>query len=358
MRHVDTRRAQWRTRAGWKAARRQARGLARGLGRSSGRAAVGALRGRRPNSPFPRACANGRSPRSAPGVCCLGSRSPSALASSFISPPSTNRLWWAACAFGGRCHGRSDRPAGRPVGFVLSLGFLAIAAGFAVATLKTALIDASGAALSGLQRLGRRASSSCARRARRPTALCCGSNSSTATASPGSRERVRLSVRRGMAPPAGAFIEVEGAAQSAAAAAAARQLRFCPRPLFPAHRRLGFHPRRHQDRYAACASRHAAARKCLHSGFARRHRCAHPLRARGRRRFDRLGADHRQARCDRAASLRRHVRVRHRPRALDLRLSHGGGRRRGVLHHPRAARADSRDWPIGRRSRNGRRSGR
>jgi competence protein ComEC len=29
----------------------------------------------------------------------------------------------------------------RPVGFVLSLGFLAIAAGFAVATLKTALID-------------------------------------------------------------------------------------------------------------------------------------------------------------------------------------------------------------------------
>ena len=43
-----------------------------------------------------------------------------------------------------------------------------------------------------------------------------------------------------------------------------------------------------------------------------------------------------------AASLRRDVRVRHRPRAVDLRLSHGGRRRRRVLHLPRAAGADPR----------------
>jgi competence protein ComEC len=96
----------------------------------------------------------------------------------------------------------------RPVGFVLGLGFLAVAAGFAVATLKTALIDhpllrypAYSVVLSGFVEL-REESQKTDRFVLRVERL----DGARVVDKP---ERVRLSVRRGSAPPAGAFIEVK-----------------------------------------------------------------------------------------------------------------------------------------------------
>ncbi len=57
-------------------------------------------------------------------------------------------------------------------------------------------------------------------------------------------------------------------------------------------------------------------------------------------RLDRLGADHRQARRHLDAGQRRDVHFKPRARAVDLRLSHGGGGRHRVLFHSRGARAD------------------
>ena len=96
----------------------------------------------------------------------------------------------------------------RPVGFVVSLGFLAIAAGFAVATLKTALIDhpvlrypAYSVLLSGFVEL-REESQKTDRFVVRVDRL-------DGKRIVGKPDRVRLSVRRGLTPPAGAFVEVK-----------------------------------------------------------------------------------------------------------------------------------------------------
>ena len=96
----------------------------------------------------------------------------------------------------------------RPVGFVVSLGFLAIAMGFTVATLKTALIDhpvlrypAYSVLLSGFVEL-REESQKTDRFIVRVDRL-------DGKRIVGRPDRVRLSVRRGLTPPAGAFVEVK-----------------------------------------------------------------------------------------------------------------------------------------------------
>ncbi len=96
----------------------------------------------------------------------------------------------------------------RPVGFVVSLGFLAIATGFAVATLKTALIEhpvlrypAYSVSLSGFVEL-REESQKTDRFIVRVDRL-------DGKRIVGRPDRVRLSVRRGLTPPAGAFVEVK-----------------------------------------------------------------------------------------------------------------------------------------------------
>ena len=96
----------------------------------------------------------------------------------------------------------------RPLGFPLSLGCLAIAAGFAVATFKTALIEhpvlhypAYGVSLAGFVEL-REESQKTDRFVLRVERL----DGARVTDKP---QRVRLSVRRGMTPPAGAFVEVK-----------------------------------------------------------------------------------------------------------------------------------------------------
>jgi competence protein ComEC len=96
----------------------------------------------------------------------------------------------------------------RPVGFVVSLGFFAIATGFAAATLKTALIDhpilrypAYSVLLSGFVEL-REESQKTDRFVLRVDRL-------DGNRVVGKPDRVRLSVRRGQTPPAGAFVEVK-----------------------------------------------------------------------------------------------------------------------------------------------------
>jgi len=109
---------------------------------------------------------------------------------------------------GGDRRSRGDLPAGRPVGFVLALGFLAFAAGFAVATFKTALIahpvlryPAYGVSLAGFVEL-REESQKTDRFVLRVDRIA--GNRIVETP-----QRVRLSVRRGKTPPAGAFVEVK-----------------------------------------------------------------------------------------------------------------------------------------------------
>jgi competence protein ComEC len=96
----------------------------------------------------------------------------------------------------------------RPVGFVLGLGFAAIAAGFAVATLKTALIahpilryPAYSVSLAGFVEL-REESQKTDRFVLRVERI----DGKRLTDKP---QRVRLSIRRGMTPPAGAFVETK-----------------------------------------------------------------------------------------------------------------------------------------------------
>ena len=162
-------------------------------------------------------------------------------------------------------------------------------------------------------------------------------------------------------------------ARSAAAAAGAGLIRFRPRSLFPTDRRVRICARRGQCDYASGHGRLGVPRKRRRATNARRDRCPRARRAAGRYRRDRGDAARRQARRDLGESLQRLVHFRRRSRVVDLRLSHGGRRRRGVLHHPclagagpgpprqkadkkmggvrRAARDDVLSGALGRRSR-------
>jgi len=116
--------------------------------------------------------------------------------------------WWAASPLAVITAVAAVLLRRRPVAFVLALGFFAMAAGFAVATLKTALIEhpllrypAYGVSLAGFVEL-REESQKTDRFVLRVERI------------EGNRiidkpERVRLSVRRGTAPPAGAFVEAK-----------------------------------------------------------------------------------------------------------------------------------------------------
>jgi hypothetical protein len=112
--------------------------------------------------------------------------------------------WWAAS---GLMAAGAIAAVRHPVAFVLGLGFFAIAAGFAVATLKTVVIDHSvlrypaySVSLAGFVEL--REESQKTDRVLRVERI-------DGTRIAGKPQRVRISVRRGMAPPAGAFVEVK-----------------------------------------------------------------------------------------------------------------------------------------------------
>ncbi len=146
----------------------------------------------------------------------------------------------------------------------------------------------------------------------------------------------------------------EGAAVAAARTVAAGLLRFRPRPVLPGDRRVRLRDGRDPHRRAARQWRFEAALRRLHAGPARYDRCPHSQPARRRRARDCDRAAHRPPRRHLPARQRRHVHLRARPRAVDLRLSHGGRRRRGVLCGARAAGADPRADRELLRSRNGR----
>lgn len=117
-------------------------------------------------------------------------------------------VWWAASALAVVAIIVTVLLRRRPAAFVLGLGFLAIAAGFAVATLKTALIDhpllrypAYSVSLGGFVEL-REESQKTDRFVLRVERI----DGNRIVDKP---QRVRLSVRRGMAPPAGAFVEAK-----------------------------------------------------------------------------------------------------------------------------------------------------
>lgn len=116
--------------------------------------------------------------------------------------------WWAASALAVVTAAVAIGLRRRVVGAVVSLGLFAVAAGFAVATVKTALIDhpvlrfpANGVTVAGFVEL-REESQKTDRFVLRLDRV------------EGSRivdrpQRIRLSVRRGMAPPAGAYVEAK-----------------------------------------------------------------------------------------------------------------------------------------------------
>ena len=117
-------------------------------------------------------------------------------------------IWWAAAALAAVAAIAAVLLRRRPVGFVLALGFFAICAGFAVATSKTALIEhpvlrypAFSVQVAGFVEL-REESQKTDRFVLRLTRI-------EGSRIVGKPERVRLSVRRGATPPAGAYIEAK-----------------------------------------------------------------------------------------------------------------------------------------------------
>src|SRR5260370_1012255 len=127
---------------------------------------------------------------------------------------------------------------------------------------------------------------------------------------------------------------------AAARGGGAGQLRFRPGHVFRRYRRLRFCHRRRQDRGAAGRWRSVTALRRLHAGFAGRNRRANTQRPGWRPARHRHRAVDRPPRRDLHACQRCDVHFRARPRAVDFRIPHSAGPRRGVLRGPRAPGAD------------------
>ena len=102
-------------------------------------------------------CRNGRWPKSRPAGCCPGCRSPTASASSAISPPQREPAWWAAlaAALAGICDRLSSRAGGRSA-FRWRWRLRRSPPASPPPRCKTAAHRASGAGLSDLERAGHR----------------------------------------------------------------------------------------------------------------------------------------------------------------------------------------------------------
>ena len=191
----------------------------------------------RASSRFSRnACGNGRSPIPGPGGSFRGCRSRSVSASLFIFPRNVSRSggrdrrWRVAAAVS------AFALRARPVAFPVALAIAAIAAGFTTATFKSLRVEhavlaapAGYAEVSGFveNREERERTDRFLLRVHRIDAgrAGCEARTGAAVGPQGNGAGSRL-VRHDA-----------GAAQSAAASAATRRLRFCARPLFSGHRR-------------------------------------------------------------------------------------------------------------------------
>ena len=169
-------------------------------------------------------------------------------------------------------------------------------------------------------------------------------------------ERVRLSVRKGTAPDVGSFVELKARLQPPLAPMRPGSYDFGRDMYFQGIGASGFVTGAIKTRGAAGerrAGRCATRRSCRDCAMRSTRGSAPSLERRPARHRHRT--TDRPPRCHHHAGQRRHVHFRARPRAVDLRLSHGGGRRRGVLCGPRAAGADPGADRRAFRSRNGRR---
>ncbi len=322
-------RAQKPGRAGIDAARRRAGLVHAGW---PGRARRPASRG---------CCRNGRWPRSAPGPAV-------ALAAGRLRLRH-RRLFHrrAGTASGGR---RSRLALAaltiavlarqRPFGFPLALAIAAVAAGFATATLQTARIahpvlslpawSAQVAGFVEVREERERTDRIVVRVAR--------------IAAPRMREapeRVRVSVRKGTAPAVGSFVAFKAHLSPPLQPLRPGGYDFARDMYFQRIGASGFVLGAIRPATAPSAPSLRLRYAAIVDGMREAHRPAHPRGAARRPRRDRLGADHRQTRCDLDAGQRRHVCFEPGARAVDLRLSHGGGGRHRVLFHPRRACADA-----------------
>ena len=168
-------------------------------------------------------------------------------------------------------------------------------------------------------------------------------------------ERVRLSVRKGTAPAVGSFVELKARLQPPLAPLRPGSYDFGRDMFFAGIGASGFV----MGAIKTAEPPGSGGLSLRYAAFMQGLRDAIDARIRndaGRRQArDRHRAVDRAARRDLAAGQRCDVHLRPRPRAVDLRLSHGGRRRRGVLRGAGAAGAVSRRSPSAFPSRNGRR---
>ena len=297
-------------------------------------------------------CANGRVPRRAPGACCPGCPSRSAPASRSILPPNMSRCSpsrplrrsrfarWRCC-----CGGKNS--------FRVVVMIAAIAAGFAVATWKTARV-AHGVLARPMYSVSLTGFVETRDIRERTDRFVLRVATMESPRGDTKLERVRLSVRKGTAPAVGSFVELKARLQPPLAPLRPGSYDFGRDLYFQGIGASGFVHRRDQDHGAAGQRRAVVALRRVHAGIARRDRCAHSQRAGRRPARDRDRAADRTARCDLHARQRCDVHLRPRSRAVDLGLSHGGRCRRGVLCGAGAAGAVSRAHRRAFRSRNGR----
>ena len=168
-------------------------------------------------------------------------------------------------------------------------------------------------------------------------------------------ERVRLSVRKGTAPDVGSFVELKARLQPPLAPLRPGSYDFGRDMFFQGIGASGFVT----GAIKTVAPPVSGGLSLRYAAFMQGLRDAIDARIRttldGDKRAIATALADRPPRRDHHAGQRCDVHFRPRPRALDFRLSHGGGRRRGVLHGPRAAGADPRADRRAFRSRNGRR---
>jgi len=160
---------------------------------------------------------------------------------------------------------------------VIALGLFGVALGFAVATFKSGLIQhpvlrfaASGVTVAGFVEL-REESQHTDRFVLRVDRIDGGRIEEPPL-------RVRLSVKRGMAPPAGSFVEVKASLDPPLQPLEPGSYDFASEFVFSGHRRVRFRPRRGESDCCACASGRAAARRRLRAKASRRDRCPHSRR--------------------------------------------------------------------------------
>ncbi len=210
----------------------------------------------------------------------------------------------------------------RPVAFPLALGAAAVAAGFATATIKRAIIahPVLSAPVWNVEVAGfveRREERERSDRIIVRVDRIAGPRLNEKL------ERVRVSVRKGTAPAVGSFVEFKARLSPPLEPLRPGGYDFARDMYFQQIGASGFVLGRIRTAEAPRRAHALAALRHRHRRHARGDRQAHPGRRARRPGRDRVGADHRQTRRHLDPGERGHVHIEPRPRALDLRLECG-----------------------------------